>query len=260
MPSVTPPPSFIALAICACLVPVTAMAAPISIQFEVQLRATKAALEAVGVPGLLAGTAASAAIHVGDITERADVDAAKYSAQSGFVPGGTIGPFIKSAGFARASQGTVQAGMQQTTAFQDARAGKSRVITRPDAGGKTASAMEGAKVHEKVPLRGPLVDMLGLQYAYAGRPDSIKPFSATLATGKGFVAANFGVQRETIAVAGESVMAIRLYRLVAAGNGGFEVWFRASDGVPLMNRISLSAKYGATLTATAKKMPPAFKW
>lgn len=248
------------VAMCSFLGVASAVAAPLSIQFEVQLRATKAALEGVGVPALLAGTAASSSMVVGDITDRADVDATKFSAQSNYTPGGTIGPFIKGAGFARASQGVVLAGMAQTQAFQDARAGKARVITRMDAGGKTASAMEGTKVHEKVTLRGPLVDMLGLQYAYAGRPASIKPFTGMLATGKGFVSASFGVQKESITVAGESVAAIRLFRQVAPSDGGFEIWLRASDGVPLMNRISLNAKYGATLTATAKKMPPAFKY
>ncbi len=242
------------------LIGVAAQAAPLSIQFEVQLRATKAALESAGVPALLAGTAASSSMVVGDITDRADVDATKFTAQSNYIPGGTIGPFIKSAGFARGSQGVVLGGMAQTQAFQDARVGKPRVISRADATGKTASAMEGAKVHEKVTLRGPLVDLLGLQYAFAGRPQAIKPFNATLATGKGFVNASFGVQRESITVAGESVAAIRLYRQVAPSDGGFEIWLRASDGVPLMNRISLNAKYGATLTATAKKMPPEFKY
>jgi hypothetical protein len=238
---------------------VAAQAAPLAVQYEVQLRATESALREVGVPDALAGTAARSSITVGEISERADVSAERYTAQSSFVPGGTIGPFIKNAAFMRSSQGAVAQGMQQMQAFQDARSGKPRVISRFDAASKTVSAQEGAKTLSKVAVKGNLVDLLGLQYAFAGRPKDIKAFSGTLATGKGFSPASFAVQTEEVTIAGSKVPAIRLYRAPAA-DGGLEIWYRASDGVPLMSRISLSAKYGATLTATAKTLPPAFKF
>jgi hypothetical protein len=236
-----------------------AHAAGLSLKFDVQLRATSAALVQAGVPKAMADTLASSSFSVGTMSDQAQVDATKFSAQSAYTPGGTVGSFLKSAGFARGSVGVIQAGTPATQTYQDARASKPRYFTRTDAGGKTASVLEGAKVLEKANLRGSLVDIVALTYGFAGRPEQIKPFAATLATGKSMASASFAVQKESITVAGTAVPAIRLYRQASAADTGIEIWYRASDGVPLMTRMSLNAKYGATLTSTVSSLPPAFK-
>ncbi len=237
--------------------PLWALAQPSvqSASYTVELTATRAALERAGVPSFAAAGVAQRAFAVGTITDRVARDGLRISATSTLTTSGAIGSLFRSAGYTRSTAAMLSGGLPQTQSFTDARPGKPTFTTRVDAVGRTIALGDGTKAPAKSPLKTAVVDMLALQYAYIGTPEAIKPFRATLATGRSLNPASFGTLRESITVAGTSVAVIRLYREVRGSEAGIEIWYRASDGLPVMTRISLSAKYGATLSAKIKELP-----